>query len=148
MAAWVSETADRGLAAVEEHRSTWQMWHVRAEAQRQVRATDIPANRPDGLVDLLVDEVLHTRSVPLARTREWPEVVTLKLAQQVEDDLDAVSERLDAALHKLMRPGGSDKTAQPSFSRREQALTRTSVAAPPAGFEPATQGLGNLCSIP
>ena len=40
-AAWVSETADRVLAAVEEHRSTWQMWHVRAEAQRHVRTTDI-----------------------------------------------------------------------------------------------------------
>jgi len=31
--AWVAEIADRVLAAVEEHRSTWQMWHVRAEAQ-------------------------------------------------------------------------------------------------------------------
>ncbi len=65
-AAWVSETADRVLAAVEEHRSTWQMWHVRAEAQRQVRTADIPAQRSDALVDLLVDEVLHSRSVPLA----------------------------------------------------------------------------------
>jgi conjugative relaxase-like TrwC/TraI family protein len=65
-AAWVSETADRVLAAVEEHRSTWQVWHVRAEAQRHVRTTDIPAQRSDALVDLLVDEVLHNRSVPLA----------------------------------------------------------------------------------
>ena len=40
-AAWVAETADRVLAAVEEHRSTWQMWHVRAEAQRCVRTTDV-----------------------------------------------------------------------------------------------------------
>ena len=51
---------------MEEHRSTWQMWHVRAEAQRQVRTADIPAHRSDALVDLLVDEVLHSRSVPLA----------------------------------------------------------------------------------
>ena len=65
-AAWVAETADRVLAAVEEHRSTWQMWHVRAEAQRHVRTTDIRAHRSDALVDLLVDEVLHSRSVPLA----------------------------------------------------------------------------------
>ena len=65
-AAWVSETADRVLAAVEEHRSTWQMWHVRAEAQRHVRTADIPAKRSDALVELLVDEVLHSRSVPLA----------------------------------------------------------------------------------
>lgn len=27
-------------------------------------------------------------------------------------------------------------------------LTRPNAVAPPAGFEPATQGLGNLCSIP
>ena len=31
------------LAAMEERRSTWQMWHVRAEAQRQVRTIDMPA---------------------------------------------------------------------------------------------------------
>jgi hypothetical protein len=65
-AAWVSQTADRVLAAMEERRSTWQMWHVRAEAQRHIRTTDIPAERSDALVDLLVDDVLHTRSVLLA----------------------------------------------------------------------------------
>jgi hypothetical protein len=35
-ATWVAAAADRVLTAMEEHRSTWQMWHVRAEAQRQV----------------------------------------------------------------------------------------------------------------
>jgi hypothetical protein len=65
-AAWVSQRADRVLAAMEERRSTWQMWHVRAEVQRHIRTTDIPAERSDALVDLLVDEVLHTRSVLLA----------------------------------------------------------------------------------
>ncbi len=29
-------------------RSTWQIWHVRAEAQRQVRAADVPAEQVDG----------------------------------------------------------------------------------------------------
>ena len=47
-------------------RSTWQMWHVRAEAQRQVRTIDLPAERATALVDLLVDEVLDHRSVALA----------------------------------------------------------------------------------
>ena len=51
---------------MEESRSTWQMWHVRAEAQRQVRTTDVPAERASALVDLLVDEVLDRRSVALA----------------------------------------------------------------------------------
>ena len=36
-ARWVAQTADHILAVMEESRSTWQMWHVRAEAQRQVR---------------------------------------------------------------------------------------------------------------
>ena len=65
-AAWVAETADRVLAEMEEHRSTWQMWHVRAEAQRCVRTTDVRTHSTDALVDLLVDEVLHSRSVSLA----------------------------------------------------------------------------------
>jgi hypothetical protein len=50
---------------MEEHRSTWQIWHVRAEAQRQIRAANITANKVEQLVDLLVAEVLNTKSIPL-----------------------------------------------------------------------------------
>ena len=64
---WVAQTADHVLAVMEESRSTWQMWHVRAEAQRQVRTADVPAERASALVDLLVDEVLDRRSVALVR---------------------------------------------------------------------------------
>jgi hypothetical protein len=42
------------------------MWHVRAEAQRQVRTINVPAEQAAALVDLLVDEVLDRRSVALA----------------------------------------------------------------------------------
>jgi hypothetical protein len=42
------------------------MWHVRAEAQRQVRTIDVPSEHATALVDLLVDEVLDCRSVALA----------------------------------------------------------------------------------
>src|SRR5215216_6059493 len=63
---WVTLTADRVLAAMEETRSTWQMWHARAEAQRHVRGVDMPAEQANTLVDLLVDEVLQHRSVALA----------------------------------------------------------------------------------
>jgi hypothetical protein len=52
------------LAAIEKHRSSWQIWHVRAEAQRQVRAADVTSDKVDQLVDLLVAEVI-TRSIPL-----------------------------------------------------------------------------------
>ena len=63
---------------MEASRSTWQMWHVRAEAQRQVRTTGVTAERASALVDLLVDEVLDRRSVALAAPHdgiEEPEVL-------------------------------------------------------------------------
>jgi conjugative relaxase-like TrwC/TraI family protein len=65
-ARWVARTADHILAVMEESRSTWQMWHVRAEAQRQVRTIDLPADHAPALVGLLVDEVLDRRCVALA----------------------------------------------------------------------------------
>ncbi|HVD88750.1 MAG TPA: MobF family relaxase, partial [Jatrophihabitantaceae bacterium] len=65
-ARWVAQTADHILAVMEKSRSTWQMWHVRAEALRHVRTSDVPAEHAPALVDLLVDEVLDRRSVALA----------------------------------------------------------------------------------
>jgi len=64
-ARWVSQTASHILAVMEKSWSTWQMWHVRAEAQRHVRTIDMPAEHAAALVELLVDEVLDRRSVPL-----------------------------------------------------------------------------------
>jgi conjugative relaxase-like TrwC/TraI family protein len=77
-ARWVAQTADHILSVMEASRSTWQMWHVRAEAQRQVRMTGVTAERASALVDLLVDEVLDRRSVALAEPHdgiELPEVL-------------------------------------------------------------------------
>jgi conjugative relaxase-like TrwC/TraI family protein len=63
---WLSRIAGLVLAAVEERRSTWQTWHVRAEAQRHIRAAEVPTGMVDELVDGVVAEVLNTRSVSLA----------------------------------------------------------------------------------
>jgi conjugative relaxase-like TrwC/TraI family protein len=63
---WVAQTADRVLAAMEETRSTWQMWHVRAEAQRHLRTIDVPGEHAAALVDLLVHEVLDRRCIDIA----------------------------------------------------------------------------------
>ena len=63
---WVAGTTNLVLAAMEQRRSTWQMWHVRAEAQRHVRIAEVATEQVSALVDLLVDEVLHSRSVALA----------------------------------------------------------------------------------
>jgi hypothetical protein len=77
-ARWVAQTADHVLAVMEECRSTWQMWHVRAEVERQVRTADVRVEGASVLVDLLVDEVLDRRSVALAAPAdnvEEPEVL-------------------------------------------------------------------------
>ena len=66
--AWLDTAADQVLAAMEERRSTWQVWHVRAEAQRHIRAANVPTLEANRLVDLLVHKVLTDRSVCLARS--------------------------------------------------------------------------------
>ena len=65
-ARWVAQTASRVVAVMEQNRSTWQIWHVRAEAQRQVRTIDVTSAQATALVDLLVDEVRTRQSIPLA----------------------------------------------------------------------------------
>jgi conjugative relaxase-like TrwC/TraI family protein len=108
---WIADMADQILAVMEASRSTWQMWHVRAEAQRQVRTIDVPSEHAAALVDLLVDEVLDHRSVALAAPHdgiEEPEVLqrvdgssvysvagaTLYTSQRI---LDAEARLVDAA---------------------------------------------------
>jgi DNA primase catalytic core len=65
--AWLETAADQVLSAMQEHRSTWQSWHVRAEAQRYIRAAEVPQAEASQLIDLLVHKVLNDRSVSLAR---------------------------------------------------------------------------------
>ncbi|MGB3258722.1 MAG: AAA family ATPase, partial [Ornithinimicrobium sp.] len=56
--AWVERTAARVVATVQASRSTWQVWHVRAEAQRRVRAADIPVSHMEDLVEQLTEAAL------------------------------------------------------------------------------------------
>ena len=58
-AAWVAATSRRIVATVEERRSTWQTWHLRAEALRQVRGVDLPHATVDHVVNLLVDQAVQ-----------------------------------------------------------------------------------------
>ncbi|HET7823220.1 MAG TPA: MobF family relaxase [Ornithinibacter sp.] len=64
-AAWIRDTAARVRDEIQSRRATWQVWHVRAEAHRQVRAADLPAEHLDALVDLVTDHTLTTASVRL-----------------------------------------------------------------------------------
>jgi conjugative relaxase-like TrwC/TraI family protein len=76
-AGWLDAAVDQVLSAMEERRSTWQIWHVRAEAQRYIRAADVPTTQANQLVDRLVDQVLNRRSISLAPpdTAAEPEVL-------------------------------------------------------------------------
>ncbi|MCE0485440.1 MobF family relaxase [Ornithinimicrobium sediminis] len=55
---WVERTAARVVDTVQTSRSTWQVWHVRAEAQRRVRAADVPQDRVEDLVEQLTQAAL------------------------------------------------------------------------------------------
>jgi conjugative relaxase-like TrwC/TraI family protein len=64
-AAWVRDTAHRVRDEIAARRSTWQVWHVRGEAHRQVRAANLPAEHVDAVVDLVTDHTLALASVRL-----------------------------------------------------------------------------------
>ena len=65
--AWVEAAAQQVVEAVEARRATWQLWHVRAEAQRRVRAAGLAAGESERAVDRVVERVLTGGSVSLAR---------------------------------------------------------------------------------
>ena len=69
-AAWVRTTAVRVRDKVQAHRATWQVWHLRAEAHRQVRAANLPAAHVETVVDLVTDEAATVASVRLTRTSD------------------------------------------------------------------------------
>ena len=95
-------------------RSTWQMWHVRAEAQRQVRAVDMAAEQAAALVDLLVDEVLDRRSVALVAPHddiEEPDVLRRVDGSSVYTVAGTdlyTSQRILAAEQRLVAAAGLD----------------------------------------
>ncbi|WP_371304148.1 AAA family ATPase, partial [Nocardioides sp.] len=64
---WFTKTTERIVATMEGARSTWQYWHVYAEAQRQVRAVSVPSDQVDQLVSMLVEDVLDGRSVRITQ---------------------------------------------------------------------------------
>jgi hypothetical protein len=65
-AAWVRAPPRTGSATRSQaRRSTWQVWHVRGEAHRQVRAANLPAAQVEAVVDLVTDHTLTLASVRL-----------------------------------------------------------------------------------
>lgn len=62
---WVRDTAAEVIATVQARRSTWQTWHVRAEAQRRVRAMDLAPQDVERIVTHLTERALGAGSVRL-----------------------------------------------------------------------------------
>ncbi|WP_170169764.1 MobF family relaxase [Nocardioides aurantiacus] len=75
--AWTTEAAAAVIEAVESRRATWQVWHLRAEAERQARAANLPRTDLDMLVDDVVDQALAS-SVRLGVPDPVPEPATLQ----------------------------------------------------------------------
>ena len=69
-AAWVRTTAVRVRDEVQAHRATWQVWHLRGEAHRQVRAANLPAAHVETVVDLVTHQAATVTSVRLTRTSD------------------------------------------------------------------------------
>ncbi len=74
---------DRGPGAT---RATWQVWHLRAEAERQARAAGIGLADLDTAVDRVVDEALASvdpaRYHP-TRSASRPELAARRRSQRV-----------------------------------------------------------------
>jgi AAA domain/TrwC relaxase len=122
-AGWVAQTASRVLAVMEESRSTWQMWHVRAEAERQVRTVDVAAEQAATLVDLLVDEVLDRRSVALVAPDQIEEPEALRRV-----DGSSVYTVAGAALYTSQRILDAERRLVIAAGRRDgSAVDETTV---------------------
>ena len=63
------------------------------------------------------------------------------------DEQDAVAERLELHRAGLLRTRRPSKAVDGRLELPVKPLN-SGFAVPPAGFEPATHGLGNRCSIP
>ena len=121
--AWLETAADRVLSAMEERRSTWQVCHVRAEAQRYLRAADAPLAQADRLVELLIHKVLNDRSVSLARPDT---MVEPRLLQR--SDGASVYTVAGAELFTSTRILEAERRLVATAGRRDgQAITATAV---------------------
>ncbi|MEA5117045.1 MAG: MobF family relaxase, partial [Propionicimonas sp.] len=65
--AWVDAAAAAVVARVEQDRSVWQAWHLIGEAQRIVRAADVPPDQVEILVTRVVERATSAHSVTLTK---------------------------------------------------------------------------------
>jgi len=109
---WVRTQSAQIVATMERSRSTWQDWHVRAEALRVVRAANVPRRRVDDVVARLTHAALTRHSVAL----QAPADGIAEPAALRRTDGDSVytvaratwhtSRRIVAAEHRLVEAAG------------------------------------------
>jgi len=69
----IERVADATKRVVESHRATWQVWHVRSQAERQIRAQAPAGADLDTLVEDVIGAVLHPdTSIPLGNDDPVP----------------------------------------------------------------------------
>lgn len=68
--AWIRQAAEHVITEVEARRATWQVWHLRAEAQHQVRDAAVPADRVAEVVQWIVDDAVGRLSINLTPERD------------------------------------------------------------------------------
>ena len=61
-ARWFSQTAVRVVSELEASRATWESWHVRTEALRQLAGVPIPPEQLNPVIDRLISTVLDKHS--------------------------------------------------------------------------------------
>ncbi|KRE62948.1 MobF family relaxase [Nostocoides sp. Soil756] len=128
-AAWVREAAGRVVAEVESRRATWQIWHLTAEAQRQVRDLDIA---PGDVAEV----VAHVVQVAAAELSVSPSPERDPVA-----DL-AVLRRTDGT--SVYRHTGSDRFTSPRILAAEQRLTAAARRADGIAVDPEEAQLAAL----
>ena len=73
-----NELSTSVLAVLEATRSTWQVWHVRAEALRQARYAGVPLADLDETVRVVTERVTQQLSVPVTETPDLGEPEVLR----------------------------------------------------------------------
>ena len=62
---WVDEVARSVVLRIQEDRASWQVWHLRAEALRQIRASCVAATDTSSVVERVVSRATQAYSVAL-----------------------------------------------------------------------------------
>jgi conjugative relaxase-like TrwC/TraI family protein len=119
-AVWRARTADRVLATVEEHRATWQIWHLWAETQRQLRGANIHPAHLREVTESVMEEAIN-RSVRLT---------------PIDDPADLPPDERRADGASVFTVGGSTQYTSTRILAAEQRLMEAAALTDGAALAP------------